>query len=81
MTWGNPVEGGDSQSPSVKDSAIMQSTFFMLLLWSSLDFLQEKLRDVQQIEASSGAFLAIRADGSVVCWGNSDTPPQKYKPS
>ena len=31
---------------------------------------QGQLRDVQQIQASDGAFAAIRSDGSVVTWGN-----------
>ena len=30
-------------------------------------------QDVQQIEASYGAFAAILADGSVVTWGDIDT--------
>ena len=28
--------------------------------------------DIQQIESSSGAFAAIRADGLVVTWGQAD---------
>ena len=33
---------------------------------------QDQLRDVQQIQASYGAFAAILGDGSVVTWGNAD---------
>ena len=33
---------------------------------------QDQLRNVQQIQASCGAFAAIRGDGSVVTWGNAD---------
>ncbi|OLP56422.1 hypothetical protein AK812_SmicGene48582, partial [Symbiodinium microadriaticum] len=29
----------------------------------------DQLKNVQQIQASNGAFAAIRADGSVVTWG------------
>ena len=32
--------------------------------------IQDQLSNVQQIQASFGAFLAIRGDGSVVAWGN-----------
>ena len=31
---------------------------------------QDLLRNVQQIQASSGAFAAILADGSVIPWGH-----------
>ena len=31
---------------------------------------QEKLRNVQQVQAAASAFAAILADGSVVTWGN-----------
>ena len=31
---------------------------------------QDKLRGVQQIQATGGAFAAILGDGSVVTWGN-----------
>ena len=31
---------------------------------------QAQLKNVQQIQASAGAFAAIRSDGSVVSWGN-----------
>ena len=31
---------------------------------------QDQLKNVQQIQASSGAFAAILGDGSVVTWGN-----------
>ena len=68
VTWGNGVEGGDSTAlqdrPCVLRSWNVQQRQFPTS--------KDKLRDVQQIEASSGAFLAIRADGSVVTWGNSD---------
>ena len=30
---------------------------------------QDQLKNVQKIQASSGAFASIRADGSVVTWG------------
>ena len=30
---------------------------------------QEQLKDVQQIQASGGAFAAILGDGTVVSWG------------
>ncbi|CAE7939984.1 unnamed protein product [Symbiodinium sp. KB8] len=33
---------------------------------------QDQLRDVQQIQASYGAFAATLGDGSVVSWGNAD---------
>ena len=33
---------------------------------------QDQLRDVQQIQASSQAFAAILGGGSVVSWGNAD---------
>ena len=33
---------------------------------------QEQLKNVQQIQASSGAFAAILGDGSVVTWGHAD---------
>ena len=33
--------------------------------------MQDQLKDVQQIQASYGAFAAILADGSVVTWGDS----------
>ena len=33
---------------------------------------QDQLRDVQKIQAASGAFAAILEDGSVVTWGNAD---------
>eukprot|EP00439_Symbiodinium_sp_Y106_P066772 s742_g10.t3 len=33
---------------------------------------QDQLRDVQQIQASSYAFAAIRRDGSVVTWGHAE---------
>ena len=33
---------------------------------------QDQLRDVQQIQASDGAFAAILGDGSVVTWGDAD---------
>ena len=31
--------------------------------------MQDQLQSVQRIQASLGAFAAIRADGFVVCWG------------
>ncbi|CAE7170790.1 ftsH [Symbiodinium pilosum] len=31
---------------------------------------QERLQDVQQIQASAGAFAAVLADGTVVTWGH-----------
>ena len=34
---------------------------------------QERLRDVQQIRASSKAFAAILGDGSVIAWGGADS--------
>ena len=34
---------------------------------------QEELYDVRQISSARRAFAAIRADGSVVTWGDSDT--------
>ena len=33
---------------------------------------QDQLKGVQQIQASNGAFAAIREDGSVVAWGDAD---------
>ena len=33
---------------------------------------QGQLQDVQQIQASGGAFAAILGDGSVVTWGRAD---------
>ena len=33
---------------------------------------QEQLKNVQQIQASGGAFAAILGDGSVVTWGPAD---------
>ena len=33
---------------------------------------QDQLKNVQQIQASAGAFAAIRSDGSVVTWGNAE---------
>jgi hypothetical protein len=33
---------------------------------------QDQLRNVQQIQSTSGAFAAILADGSVVTWGDPD---------
>ena len=37
--------------------------------------MQERLRHVQQIQASTNGFAAICADGSVVTWGASDSNP------
>ena len=34
--------------------------------------MQEKLQDVQQIQAAQAAFAAILGDGSVVTWGHDD---------
>ena len=36
------------------------------------DKVQDQLRGVQQIQASSGAFAAILEDGSVITWGDAD---------
>ena len=33
---------------------------------------QEQLKNVQQIQASDGAFAAVLDDGSVVTWGNAN---------
>ena len=32
--------------------------------------MQDQLKDVREIQAAARAFAAIRADGSVVTWGN-----------
>ena len=32
--------------------------------------MQDQLKNVQQIQASFGAFAAIRVDGAVVAWGH-----------
>ena len=48
MTWGNPINGGDSSE------------------------VQDQLKGVQQVQATSRAFAAILADGSVVTWGSPD---------
>ena len=48
------------------------------LTWGSADYggdcsaVQDKLRDVRQIQASVRAFAAILGDGSVVTWGDAD---------
>ena len=34
---------------------------------------QDRLKDVQQIQASEGAFAAILGDGSVVTWGDAES--------
>jgi hypothetical protein len=31
---------------------------------------EDQLKSVKQVQASSGAFAALLADGSVVCWGH-----------
>ena len=31
---------------------------------------EDQLKSVKQVQASSGAFAASLADGSVVCWGH-----------
>ena len=57
-----------------KDSAV--ATF--AALWGDAarggdsSAVQEQLKNVQQIQASSGAFAAILGDGSVVTWGHAD---------
>jgi len=33
---------------------------------------QDQLRNVQQVHATSGAFAAILSDGTVVTWGDPD---------
>ena len=40
--------------------------------YGAVDFksVEGRLKDVQQIQASSGAFAAILSDGSVVTWGS-----------
>ena len=35
--------------------------------------MQEQLKGVQQIQATSRAFAAIRSDGFVVTWGDADS--------
>ena len=37
---------------------------------SVVSALQDQLKNVQPIQASGGAFAAIRGDGSVVTWGD-----------
>ena len=42
------------------------------LLSGDSSAVQHQLRDVEQIQASVGAFAAIPNDGSVVTWGDVD---------
>ena len=35
--------------------------------------MQERLVHIEQIQASDGAFAAIRSDGAVVTWGDVDS--------
>ena len=54
-----------------------------VVTWGSADYggnsraVQERLRDVQQIQASHDAFAAIRSDGSVVTWGFPSLVPKQ----
>ena len=56
--------------PSLDDGSIVT--------WGAADFggdssdVQCQLTNVQQMQASSGAFAAILGDGSVVTWGRAD---------
>ena len=34
--------------------------------------MQDQLKNVQQINASDGAFASVLGDGSVVAWGDAD---------
>eukprot|EP00434_Breviolum_minutum_P031260 symbB.v1.2.027641.t1/scaffold2850.1/size68925/3 len=48
------------------------------LLWGGADYggdssaVQDQLRGVQQIQATTGAFAAILEDGSIITWGGAD---------
>ena len=42
----------------------------MLSMVAAVVAVQDRLKNVQQIQASFGAFAAILADGSVVTWGD-----------
>ena len=48
------------------------------MTWGNPDYggdssaVQDQLKGVQQVQATSGAFAAILADGSVVTWGDPD---------
>ena len=53
-----------------------------VVTWGTADYggdcsrVQDQLRDVQQIQASSRAFAAILGDGSVVAWGHAGDSTQ-----
>jgi hypothetical protein len=63
VTWGNSWVGGDM-------SYYQSSTNQMISVASELDG-QDDNRDVTAIYSNNGAFAALRADGSVVTWGDS----------
>ena len=85
VTWGDSRFGG--QTTLIQDAGFPSSSLWPLFrfgvpkaksrknrgalirgYWGS----KERLRDVQQICPSSGAFAALRADGSVVTWGHAE---------
>ncbi|OLQ02258.1 Poly [ADP-ribose] polymerase 3 [Symbiodinium microadriaticum] len=86
VTWGDADSSVvQHQLKTVQHIQASSSTSFAAILadasvitWGDAEFggdsraVQDKLKNVQQIQASSKAFAAILADGSVVTWGDAD---------
>ena len=70
VTWGDALLGGDSSAAARHKAEPSESLSKAPLPLPSSSQVEPLLREVNEVFASTGAFAALRADGSVITWGD-----------